>query len=169
MYAAQYKKFNFPERNLQDNRCIKHCPNGTASIDGICLNCKGNCKTCRGSLTKCTSCDKTGSHPYHYGRVCYTACPEQTATDEKNKKCIGCTSGCLRCKHNDPNYCLNCASPLLLFTTKDKKNATCKRICPTGYVPNFFGTECIPEGQLPIIWFPMTLFTILAYAICWAT
>jgi hypothetical protein len=36
-YKAQYAKFKFPLRNLyKDKTCLAKCPDGFASVDGIC-------------------------------------------------------------------------------------------------------------------------------------
>lgn len=56
LYEYQYGAFNFPQQSLYKNRCLKFCPKGFASVNGICLPCKSPCKNCRNEQTKCTSC-----------------------------------------------------------------------------------------------------------------
>lgn len=41
----------------------------------------------------------------------------------------------------------------------------CLGACPDGFRPTFDGKTCEVEGELPVIWFPLTILTGLAAAI----
>ena len=56
LYAQQWGKFNFPTKSLYENQCLAFCPDGFASVNGICLPCKSPCETCRGEVTRCKTC-----------------------------------------------------------------------------------------------------------------
>ena len=146
-----------PLRNLQDYQCVGRCRPGKAAVNGVCLDCRSPCAECRNSVNKCTKCRDDVPEKYHFGSLCYEVCPKRTITDELNRRCLGCEAGCEVCDKDDQLKCLQCIDELLLF------NNTCLKTCPTGYVPNFFFTECVAEDAYPIIWFPGLIFTFLMF------
>lgn len=74
-------------------------------------------------------------------------------------RCLGCIAGCLVCDIDDQEKCYECEQGLLLHESK------CLGSCPDGFRPTFDGRECEVEGELPVIWFPLTILTLLAGAI----
>jgi hypothetical protein len=79
--------------------------------------------------------------------------------DEENKRCKGCQAGCLKCSEKDQKICLECDSNLYLH--KDR----CFPQCPDKFRPSFDGKRCEPEGELPVIFFPLGILCLLAGAI----
>lgn len=53
MYNAQWAAYEKPKQSLFENKCIAECPEGYASVNGFCLECKSPCATCRGDISKC--------------------------------------------------------------------------------------------------------------------
>lgn len=102
LYAAQHARYNFPKQSLFENRCLSFCPAGFTDINGFCLACSAPCATCDGGRDRCLTClQDPALNPerknYAFGRACYTECPVNTVTDEANKRCLGCGSGCRIC------------------------------------------------------------------------
>ena len=161
LFEYQYSVFAFPKQSLYKNRCLKFCPKGFASVNGICLPCKIPCKNCRNEQTKCTSCLQTKTNPlrYVYGSTCYETCPKSTVKDEENKRCLGCQAGCIKCSEKDQDICLECDT--LLYLHLDR----CRPQCPEKFRPSFDGKRCEPEGELPVIFFPLGILCLLAGAI----
>jgi hypothetical protein len=83
-------------------------------------------------------------------------------------KCKGCNSGCKVCQLENIDLCEICEPPLLLLWDKNttKAGGTCVASCPTGFRASFDKTKCNPEGEIPVIWFPATILTILTGVIC---
>lgn len=74
-------------------------------------------------------------------------------------ECLGCIAGCLVCLLEDQDLCEVCQPPLLIM------NQTCVAICPLTYGPSYDGTRCEPQGELPVIYFPLLILTGLALVI----
>jgi hypothetical protein len=65
-YKQNYAAFNFPRMSLFENQCLSFCPEpkdtqygvdvGYASVNGVCLECKSPCMTCKKEVTRCKSC-----------------------------------------------------------------------------------------------------------------
>ena len=57
-----YNQFDFPTKSLYENQCVAFCPEppetnvGYASVNGVCLECKSPCETCKKEVTRCKSC-----------------------------------------------------------------------------------------------------------------
>lgn len=160
LYTQLYNDFKFPTQSLMQGQCLAFCPDGFASVNGLCRECEGPCATCRSDTNRCLSCKQNGDREYLFGRTCLEECPAGTVSDEKARKCIGCISGCDRCKLEDTNACLKCKFPLLLL------NETCYAQCPLGYRNNFWNTRCVVDEDLKFMWFPQIILTVLALAVC---
>lgn len=147
------------------------CDDGFASVSGTCLACASPCANCKHETSRCTTClqptDK-GPRPnnnkkrYSFGRTCYESCPDGTIEDQENMKCLGCQSGCITCSRDDQSICLECYRPLFLFNSK------CIAQCPKGYRPSFLGDTCVVESDVPVVYFPLMILTVLAAIIAWA-
>jgi len=159
LYDAQYDNYDFPRSSLHENDCIDFCPDGFASVNGKCLPCTSPCESCRKDVNKCLSCLQNQKRKYVFGSQCFEVCPESTITDEPNKRCLGCISGCLVCDKDDQEICYDCKDPLLLHEKK------CLGACPDGFRPSFDGKTCEQEGDIPVIYFPLLILTALALAI----
>jgi hypothetical protein len=99
LYSAVYKQYAFPPQSLYENVCVAFCPDGFASVGGYCQGCLAPCATCKTDVKRCLTCRQTPGNKliYSFGRTCYEQCPDLTVTDEKNKRCLGCASGCQIC------------------------------------------------------------------------
>lgn len=166
LYAAQHARYNFPKQSLFENRCLSFCPDGFTDVNGFCLACSSPCATCDGGRDRCLTClQDSAQNPerkfYAFGRACYTECPVNTVTDEANKRCLGCASGCRICQLADQDICIVCQRPLLLL------NSTCVPICPDGYRANFLRTQCDEANDVPVIYFPFLILTALVFLISW--
>jgi hypothetical protein len=166
LYEALHKDFPFPRQSLFENQCLKFCPDGYTDVNGFCLPCTSPCATCDGGRDRCLTCLQSASlNPekkfYAFGRACYTECPVNTVTDEANKRCLGCASGCRICDLADRDICIVCQRPLLLL------NSTCVPQCPEGYRANFLRTQCDPATEVPVIYFPFLILTVLLFLIAW--
>lgn len=75
---------------------------------------------------------------------------------------MGCQSGCITCSRDDQSKCLECYRPLYLFNSK------CIAQCPKGYRPSFLGDTCVVESDVPVVYFPLMILTLLAAVISWA-
>lgn len=168
LYEALHKDYPFPRQSLHENKCLKFCPAGFTDINGFCRPCTAPCATCAGGRERCLTClQDVSRNPekkfYAFGRACVAECPPQTVTDEVNKRCLGCASGCEVCDVKDTNKCYKCTrNPnLLLF------NHTCVAQCPEGYRENFFRTACDLATEVPVIYFPFMILTALVFLIAW--
>jgi len=56
LYEAVYASYSFPLQSLFENTCLAFCPDGYASVNGVCLKCQSPCSTCRHEVTRCESC-----------------------------------------------------------------------------------------------------------------
>jgi hypothetical protein len=120
------------------------------------LPCKEPCNLCRGDANKCVSCLQDQPLKYEFVYQCYQVCPKNTIPDDKNMRCLGCSSDCLKCDIVDRDICYICDNSLLLHETK------CVAACPDGFRPNFDDTKCEPEGEIKYIQFPLIILAILA-------
>ena len=96
VYIKIYEKYNFPTQSLHKNKCLAFCPDGFASVNGVCKPCQAPCANCRHEVTRCESCLQTDDNPlkWNFGRSCYEECPIATVADESEMDCKGCISGC---------------------------------------------------------------------------
>lgn len=101
LYAQQWAVFPFPTKSLYENQCLDFCPDGYASVNGICLPCKSPCETCRGEVTRCKYCLQDQPAKYVFGSACYEVCPRGTIADDSQMKCLGCIAGCVVCDIDD--------------------------------------------------------------------
>jgi len=179
LYKAQYAYYKkntlFPRQSLQRDpllsgnagQCLAFCHDGFASVSGVCQPCVLPCATCRHEVQRCLTCDQSQPQKYRFGRSCYRECPRGTIADEsdpKDKKCLNCESGCVTCSKQDQSKCLKCETNPLLFLHNEK----CVAQCPPKWRPALFENECVEETEVPVIYFPLMIMTLLMAIIAYA-
>jgi len=66
VYQGLYDSYDFPVQSLFENQCVAFCPDGYASVNGICLPCTSPCATCKDTTTRCLTCDQAATNPKKY-------------------------------------------------------------------------------------------------------
>lgn len=145
---------------LFDCQCIHECPSGYTNVNGKCLPCEAPCLECNLAVDLCTVCDA----PCHLliNSTCYCTCPDGTVPNYETSKCEPCTGiGCLFCKLDDKEFCMDCAPPLVLL------GGACVNTCGDGLVVDLYTRACRKWelSDLGVIYFPFlsctAVFTIL--------
>ena len=126
------------------------CPNGTCTIDGLCINQNDNCldeqlfgPSCNKTCNDCKSCDRGGNcttcnNSFIYGKKCSEKC--ENCPDggcDINGICINKTENCKGDLYYGENCTINCNN------TKRNCN-TCKRTgeCLSCKNEEYFGIDC---------------------------
>lgn len=155
-----------PGEDQKPGQCLDGCPKTYIPVDGKCTKCKSPCMECfESSIEDCKTCDASASNSiYLYLKRCYATCPPKTGPDNTKNTCFPCPQDdCDLCDFEDPNKCLTCTRPKLVFDGK------CVDECPGGFatagmVPNEDGTACRPWQLSDMGWFP---FPFLIMATIW--
>lgn len=126
------------------NSCINTCPEGTLKsklpssnnqATYTCSLCDENCKSCKDSSSKCTSCK---SNMILFKDECLSSCPENYIYDSYSKTCLVCPKSCSQCQvksnqetNSSQVICSRCNSNFFL---NDKSECE-ERIssCPDAY------------------------------------
>ena len=159
---AQYATFAFPAQSLYEGKCLAFCPEGYATVNGICQACESPCATCRSDVSRCLSCsqEEDNDQKYLFGRACRETCPAGTVLNDTAKECTACVSGCETCKLTDTNACLKCSFPLLLLDNN------CYAQCPLGYRANFWRTQCYLDEPIKVVYMPWSMLAALILVVC---
>ena len=56
LYESLFKNYDFPLASLLEGKCLRFCPDGFATVNGLCKPCESPCATCRTDVGKCLSC-----------------------------------------------------------------------------------------------------------------
>lgn len=151
--------------NLFYDQCIKTCPVGYVSLDGVCTKCASPCATCTGLPQNCETCDGSGGTKFIYQQKCWKDCPAGSGPDSISLTCFPCEPGCDLCDIVNKTKCLQCTPPRVVY------NGGCVDNCPEGMhinVPDGDGTACRPWklGDLGILWFPYLICGAIFTIIC---
>ena len=113
---------------LLGNQCLSVCPNTHHGIDKTktCELCGAPCKTCEGSLTRCTSCDQTQAQSLFFRNQCFETCPLDISVFNEGV-CEECNPNCKTCDSQySANFCTTCydGNYLDFFTNKCVQRCT---------------------------------------------
>lgn len=141
---------------LYDCQCIAECPVGFTNVKGKCLACEHPCLECNTAVDLCTVCDA----PCHllFDKSCHCTCPEGTVPNYETSLCEPCTGvGCLFCKLEDKEFCMDCEPPLVLTEGK------CLNNCPDGLVVDYYTRACREWmlSDLGVVYFPFLICTAI--------
>ena len=75
------------------DECVTSCNDGYVSINGQCLKCSDNCRTCS-SVNYCTGCFNDSF--LHLGE-CLDVCPVKFYRNLSEWSCDSCLYNCLNC------------------------------------------------------------------------
>ncbi|EAR90732.2 zinc finger lsd1 subclass family protein (macronuclear) [Tetrahymena thermophila SB210] len=126
--------------NSSNNTCIDSCPDNYYAENNVCKQCTNpQCKTC--STSVCNSCFLNGQNPYlNEQGNCVSKCKSTEYLDEKNLKCISCSSkygsSCLSC---NSQACIKCDKNQFI---SDINNNSCVSTCPSGQYGNTTTNLC---------------------------
>ena len=111
---------------LLGNTCMDVCPPTHHGIDETrtCELCERPCETCEGSLTHCTSCDKTHPQYLFFENLCYETCPIDVSVFDEGV-CLACSDNCGTCADSWLN-CTSCQGDQYL----DQWSLRCMDVCP---------------------------------------
>ncbi|CAG8432925.1 6071_t:CDS:10 [Diversispora eburnea] len=122
---------------LDEEKCVKTCPDGKFKNQTICSACDQACNTCNGpSSEQCLSCADPKQSAYN-GTCSTTPCPSSYFL--VNTTCTKCHPECLECSGIKSNQCKKCP-PSRPILTQDN---FCVETCPKGKFVDSSG-KCEP-------------------------
>jgi len=86
------------------------CPDTHYGIDDskTCELCSAPCKTCEGSLTRCTSCDQLLPQSLFFRNECFETCPLEISVLDEGR-CYECNPNCKTCDDEySTDFCTSC-------------------------------------------------------------
>lgn len=115
--------------NFINNTCVKICPDGFTSVNGICQSCTHpDCLKC--DLNHPDKCLKCNTNSFLINGICVPTCPRSTYADKQTGKCESCKQTCETCESF--NNCTLC-KPGFIFT-KVINTGHCMNPCPDGQI-----------------------------------
>lgn len=120
--------------NFENKTCDTTCPSGyvTNPPTNECLKCGGNCQTCTGSITGCTSC-KAGFFLQKGVATCISSADciaDKTWGNPITRKCEDCNGACTFCFGPAATNCTECVKGSAYYL--DVSKSTCTLTCPDG-------------------------------------
>jgi len=95
---------------LLGNTCLSVCPETHHGVHETrtCEPCEKPCKTCKGSVSICTSCDQTLDTSFLFRNKCFEECPRDISVENEGG-CLECNPNCKTCDSDfSPNQCTSC-------------------------------------------------------------
>lgn len=124
--------------------CRSNCPSATYydDISSECKPCDSNaCSNCMISSNLCTDCLSFNPPRYLKDRSCLSDCGDRFFGDDLSRKCLPCSSTCLRCSGSSSNQCLSCIQTSM---NKYLLNNECLAQCPDNLILNKQNNNCEP-------------------------
>ena len=116
--------------------CLGTCPDGYYDSNGSCLACASTCRTC--TATHCLLCQP---YAYQHRVTCVLDCAVTDLPITIDNYCTSCTelANCQSCEagSSGASSCFLCVTPYVIF------NGNCLDECPTNYVPDSTGNNCV--------------------------
>lgn len=120
---------------LFNGSCINYVPTGYVNISGVAVVCKGDCATCIGTDTNCTTCLNNNL----LNNICYATCP--AGYIGINKICQPCTLPCKTCSPTQTS-CTSCTPPTPPASPTYLTSNQCLTTCPDSTYPNSANYTC---------------------------